>query len=247
MKPLAGLLGVAADDAVFLDVNSLKPGDRWEDKILSAVKQSSVFILCWCCDGEKSTFISKEISTALADEQKRLVPVRLCPADLPTTVADRQWIDLRGRVLHQCSTDHHLSQAGAPYAQPSAGAAPTAPPAPEPPQRRDTRISGTGRSSAKRLKRAPLWTTLLPIALLVCFIGVPGALAEPLRFNLTAVGLVVAIGLAIALSYQFLWGELRERFSPQEWLQRLLMRRRRDEAESVERRARQYFEDLRQT
>ncbi len=106
VRPLAGLLGVAADDAVFLDVTSIKPGDVWDNKIMDAVKEASVFVVCWCCEGDKSTFIAKEISAALAEGGKRLVPVLFCPTPLPPSLADRQWIDLRGQVVHNCPLPH---------------------------------------------------------------------------------------------------------------------------------------------
>jgi hypothetical protein len=106
VKPLSALLGSATNDAVFLDISSLDPGDLWEEKIIEAVKESSVFVLCWCCECKKSEFIAKEISTALSDRRKRLVPVLLCPMDLPTALASRQWIDLRGRVAHDCTEKH---------------------------------------------------------------------------------------------------------------------------------------------
>jgi hypothetical protein len=102
VKPLAGLLGVATDDAVFLDVTSLKPGDLWDDKIISAVKDSTVFIICWCCQSEKSTFVAKEIAAALASGNKKLVPVLFCSTPLPATLSSYQWIDLRGKILHNC-------------------------------------------------------------------------------------------------------------------------------------------------
>lgn len=106
VKPLAGLLGVGADDAVFLDVASLKPGDLWDDKIMGAVKEASVFVLCWCCESEHSTFIAKEISAALSQGVKRLVPVLFCSTPLPPNMADRQWIDLRGQIVHNCPVPH---------------------------------------------------------------------------------------------------------------------------------------------
>jgi hypothetical protein len=106
VKPLAGLLGVAADDAVFLDVASLKPGDLWDEKIIGAVKEASVFVLCWCCQCEHSTFIAKEISAALLEKKKKLVPVLFCSTPLPPAMADRQWIDLRGQIVHDCLSPH---------------------------------------------------------------------------------------------------------------------------------------------
>jgi hypothetical protein len=103
VRPLAGLLGVAADDAVFLDVTSLKPGDLWEEEIFDALKEASVFILCWCCESEKSKNVAKEIKAALSDHRKKLVPVLFCGAPLPPDLAERQWTDLRGKVVHNCS------------------------------------------------------------------------------------------------------------------------------------------------
>ena len=104
VKPLAGLLGVTVEDAVFLDVNELKPGDVWEEKIVAAVRESTVFVICWCCQSQKSEFVAREISLALEDGKKKLVPVLFCQTKLPADLATRQWIDLRGRILHTC--DH---------------------------------------------------------------------------------------------------------------------------------------------
>ena len=101
-KPLAGLLGVAADEAVFLDIDSLKPGDSWEAEIEHAIRASAVFVLCWCCESSRSEFIKKEINIALEDAEKLLVPVLLCATPLPSPLKERQWINLQGRVMHVC-------------------------------------------------------------------------------------------------------------------------------------------------
>jgi hypothetical protein len=106
VKPLASLLGAAANDAVFFDVTSLKAGDLWEEAILGAVKEASVFILCWCCESEKSQFVGREISAALSEGSKKLVPVLFCSMPLPPHLASRQWTDLRGKVIHDCPNRH---------------------------------------------------------------------------------------------------------------------------------------------
>lgn len=103
VRPLAGLLGAAAEQAVFLDVNSLRPGDFWKTGIETAVRDCSVFILCWCCDSAQSEFVKHEIDLALEGSEKNLVPVLFCSVPLPSSLADRQWVDLRGRVVHSCS------------------------------------------------------------------------------------------------------------------------------------------------
>ena len=106
VKPLADLLGAAANDAVFCDVTSLKPGDAWEDKIFTAVREAPVFVVCWCCESGRSSFVAKEINAALSEGRKRLVPVLLCSTPLPPNLAGRQWIDLREKVVHDCPQPH---------------------------------------------------------------------------------------------------------------------------------------------
>jgi hypothetical protein len=107
VKPLAGLLGAAAD-AVFLDITSLKPGDLWREEIEGAVRDATVFILCWCCESEQSAFVAHEIGIALEDTTKRLIPVLFCSTPLPKPLSDRQWIDLRGRIIHVWNGSEHL-------------------------------------------------------------------------------------------------------------------------------------------
>lgn len=103
VKPLAGLLGVAAENAVFLDVDALKPGDCWRSEIENAVRDSSVFVLCWCCESSRSEFVKAEVEIALEDARKRLVPVLFCATPLPAPLKERQWVNLQGRVTHICN------------------------------------------------------------------------------------------------------------------------------------------------
>ena len=103
VRPLAAMLGAAANDAVFLDVTSIKAGDLWESEIKLALKEASVFILCWCCDSSKSAFVAYEMRKALRDKRKKLVPVLFCDMPLPPSLRDRQWIDLKGRIVHPCN------------------------------------------------------------------------------------------------------------------------------------------------
>jgi hypothetical protein len=106
VKPLGGLLG-AVGQAVFLDVESIMPGEPWRTQIENAVRESSVFIVCWCCQSKRSKFVQDEIEIALEQSKhRRIVPVLLCSARLPKRLADRQWIDLRGQIVHPCNTRH---------------------------------------------------------------------------------------------------------------------------------------------
>jgi TIR domain len=92
----------------FFDATSLQPGDDWKSQIKQAVDESRVFVLCWCCESEKSNFITKEIEWALRDQTKKLVHVLFCSTPLPRPFSERQWIDLKESVMHVCS--NHAEQ-----------------------------------------------------------------------------------------------------------------------------------------
>src|SRR6516165_1241523 len=104
VKPPAGLLAGVTAKSIFLDVDSIKPGDLWKSDIEDAVRNSEVFVLCWCCQSEQSKFVKREIRLASAVKGRRLIPVLFCSTLLPRLLADRQWVDLRGRISHTCNS-----------------------------------------------------------------------------------------------------------------------------------------------
>jgi TIR domain len=148
VRPLAGLLGVASSGVVFMDVASLAPGDHWEKEIIEAVEQASVFVLCWCCECEKSHFVAKEIGTALSDPAKKLVPVLLCSTALPAGLSQRQWLDLRGQIVHRCDHADRADAPGASAERRPLPAAVVAEVAPSPPPPAAHRKWGMGRALA---------------------------------------------------------------------------------------------------
>lgn len=107
VKPLAGLLAGVTAKPIFLDIESIKPGDLWKSDIENAVRDSEVFILCWCCLSEQSEFVKREIRLAVRIKGKRLIPVLFCSVPLPDNLADRQWVDMRGHIAHTCNSRAH--------------------------------------------------------------------------------------------------------------------------------------------
>ena len=104
VKPLASFVGLGRDEIVFLDVNSLKPGDDWKERIESAIREASIFVVCWCCKCKNSTFVAHEIEIALESKGKSIIPVLFCSSPLPASLKRHQWIDMRGKVSHSCGT-----------------------------------------------------------------------------------------------------------------------------------------------
>lgn len=112
VRPLAHLMGLGSDGIVFLDIEQLKPGDLWEEKLQLAIRQSSVFVLCWCCASKQSPAVQNEILIAVEDYRKKIVPVLFCSVSLPDDFARYNWIDLRGKIRHECQQPHLLSFEG---------------------------------------------------------------------------------------------------------------------------------------
>lgn len=239
VKPLAKLLGGVTAEPVFLDIDSIKPGELWEAEIEDAVRTSAVFVVCWCCQSEQSRFVRNEIRLAVAVKGKRLIPVLFCSRPLPRALSDRQWVDLSGRISHTCNPDQH-------------------PPIPrdirgteaekerrrmedeaEPPCTADLRSGYPPPASAPRARKIN-WRT--PVVVLVLYLAAvlnqarntrvaaphsPGVDVGILLGAAINVGLIFIIGICGVLLYR-----------------RLKHRRRERAADKVAQTARQYFETL---
>jgi hypothetical protein len=74
VRPLAGFLGLAAEGGVFLDLDSIRPGDDWRAAIERGIEGASVIVFCWCCAASMSEYIAYEIGVAMRYKEKPLVP-----------------------------------------------------------------------------------------------------------------------------------------------------------------------------
>lgn len=79
---------------IFLDTDSLEPGDNWSAKIASAIKESDVMMVFWSRHAAESIAVRDEYERALALE-KRVVPVLLDSTPLDQRLSKYQWVDLR--------------------------------------------------------------------------------------------------------------------------------------------------------
>jgi len=65
----------------WFDVQDLAPGDRWEDQIQDALRQSSTLVVILTPDSVSSPWTFFELGAAVAD-RKRIIPVVLGTTDL---------------------------------------------------------------------------------------------------------------------------------------------------------------------
>ena len=86
---------------VFVDRDSIEPGDIWADSIRQAISGAKEFWLFWCCHARKSVEVQAEIKQAIEQERK-VVPYLLCAEPVPPEIGERQWIDSRPGAAHDC-------------------------------------------------------------------------------------------------------------------------------------------------
>jgi hypothetical protein len=85
----------------WLDVNSLLPGQDWQQEVAKAIRGSSVFLILLSRGAlAKRGYVQREIQYALEEMDRRsegntyLIPVRLEDCPLPPKLATLQWVDM---------------------------------------------------------------------------------------------------------------------------------------------------------
>ena len=80
---------------VFMDVNSIVPGEKWRPALTSALADASIVVVFWCEHSACSEEVKKEYQSAHA-QGKRIIPVLLDNTPTSRPLADYQWLDFRG-------------------------------------------------------------------------------------------------------------------------------------------------------
>jgi hypothetical protein len=93
VEPVVALLRTAPTD-VFLDLDSIEPGDIWTDRLERAIKGASSFVIFWCDHSANSSWVRKEWTFAVGNK-KRIIPVFLDSTGLPDELKTFQGINFR--------------------------------------------------------------------------------------------------------------------------------------------------------
>lgn len=95
------LLSAADYIAPWLDEENLLPGQRWEEEIPKAVRNSDIVLVCLSKDSiQKTGYVQKEIKVALdvADTQPEgtiyIIPVKLEECQIPNRLSHLQYVNL---------------------------------------------------------------------------------------------------------------------------------------------------------
>lgn len=100
VSQIVELLRATREDLVFQDSTSIKPAQKWEQKIEEAVDKSNLFILFWCGHSSTSYAVIREYNRAL-EKDKNILPVLLDDTPLKPALATYQALDFRKTIRHQ--------------------------------------------------------------------------------------------------------------------------------------------------
>ncbi len=73
---------------------SLVPGDRWQQRIEDALKEAGVIFVVLSGTSAQSEWVLSEVATARV-LGKRIIPLLIEDANVPSSLADIQWVDFR--------------------------------------------------------------------------------------------------------------------------------------------------------
>jgi hypothetical protein len=100
VTPVVRLLR-STNDFVFLDSDSIKPGQKWRQALSEAMEQANLVVVFWCTHSKQSTEVESEYRSAI-EARKDVLPVLLDSTPVPPALDQYQWIDFRelGRGRH---------------------------------------------------------------------------------------------------------------------------------------------------
>src|SRR5215471_3009935 len=82
---------------LWVDLASLKPGEVWDVAIADALRSSVGLLLFVSQRSLRSEWVLRELAMSAVASDKLIIPVLLdWPVELPSDLANRQWLDLPG-------------------------------------------------------------------------------------------------------------------------------------------------------
>jgi hypothetical protein len=93
VSPIVRLLRVA-ESKVFLDIDSIKPGDKWEEELIQSLSIADKVCVFWCHHSASSEWVNKEWRYA-HERNKIIIPLLLDSTPLEKPLSEYQFIDFR--------------------------------------------------------------------------------------------------------------------------------------------------------
>jgi len=113
--PIVQLLRVT-ESKVFLDVDSIAPGERWQEQLEVALARADKVCVFWCLHSRTSEWVEREWRFALR-ENKKIIPLLLDSTPLALELSEYQYIDFTKFVegsLHPTKDGYYYPSAPPP-------------------------------------------------------------------------------------------------------------------------------------
>lgn len=94
VKPLVALLRTQFANRVFFDLDSIPPGEKWNDYLIDKLEQADLVVVFWCVHAHASENVAWECQKAI-DYGKKILPYVLDSTPLPSKLSCYQFIDAR--------------------------------------------------------------------------------------------------------------------------------------------------------
>lgn len=88
---------------VFCDIDTIEPGEKWSERLQTALAEATTLVLFWSRNSVKSEWVSKEWQAAIQGG-KVVIPVLLDSTPLTPPLSDYQYIDFRDLVARLSSS-----------------------------------------------------------------------------------------------------------------------------------------------
>lgn len=101
LRIVQGIQMVRPDMRVFVDVDSLRDRERWQERIFQEIDRSDVLYLCWSEAASQSDHVDQEWRYALAKRGADFIePLALTPAEVCPPPAELQHLQFGSRLLY---------------------------------------------------------------------------------------------------------------------------------------------------
>jgi hypothetical protein len=84
---------------VFQDIDSISPGEDFEQKIKACLNSAEKVYVCWCYHASRSEWVHKEVELSLLNHVQ-VIPLLMDSTPLPESLKSIQGIDYRHMVRH---------------------------------------------------------------------------------------------------------------------------------------------------
>ncbi len=99
IDPIVRLVRAMKKDSVFQDFMSIRPGQKWADEIMNALRHCRTVLVFWCEHSAASEWVRQEYEAGIS-ANKEVIPILLDDTDVPTPLRAYQWLDFRKDEPH---------------------------------------------------------------------------------------------------------------------------------------------------